>query len=167
MCFDDDDNDDFEFFTDDEETEKQREKAKAWFDNYDRCGSFNPDESILLYGCELTATDIQLANVFLARFKSLESACNVLKASNALRNVIGQGNTTKDPETTRWNMAYKPGQVVQFWPDGRNGETYLSETTSPAFDTPTGPCVMVADHVVAVLLCNVEPRKTTSPEVSR
>jgi hypothetical protein len=158
-----DDNNDDEFWN---EKRELNEEAKAFFANYDRAADFAPKETLLLYGCEVTATDIQLANVFLSRFKKLESACNVLRAASALRNVIGLGTSTADESTKRWNDVFHIGQQVQYWPDGRNGETYLSRTSSPAFDTPCGPCILVEDHETAVALCNVEPRKIKSPEVA-
>ncbi len=151
----------------DDDDEITPEDAKAFFDDYDKCSGFDPDDTILLFGCELSRTDLQLCSAFLSRFKTVNSACNALKASDALRNVIGYGKTTADPSTARWNAGYIPGQQVQFWPAGRNGESYLSETTSPAFDTPVGPCVLVADHSEAVPLCNVEPRSIKFPEVSQ
>ncbi len=164
MCFEyDDDNDDF--YKDD--SEKLNNEVSSFFDDYDRAGDFSPKESILLFGCDISPTELQLANVFLSRFKKLESACNVLRAADALRNVIGIGHTTTDEATRRWNDVNRVGQQVQFWPDGRNGETYLSRTSSPAFDTPGGPCILVEDHQTAVSLSNVEPRKVNSPEVSR
>ena len=161
MCFNEDDN---EFFRDDDSPTS--DDIKAFFDNYDRAADFRPDETILLFGCELTPSDLQLAAALLSRFKRVESACNVLRAADALRHVIGIGRATADESTKQWNNAFQVGQQVQFWPDGRNGETYLSRTTSPAFDTHKGPCILVEDHETAVALCNVEPRRIKTPEVN-
>jgi hypothetical protein len=161
MCFNNDD--DNEFFRDDDSPTS--DDIKAFFDNYDRAADFRPDETILLFGCELTPSDLQLAAALLSRFKRVKSACNVLRAADALRDVIGIGRTTADESTKRWNNMFQVGQQVQFWPDGRNGETYLSRTTSPAFDTHKGPCILVEDHETAVALCNVEPRRIKTPEV--
>ena len=100
----------------DDDDEITPEDAKAFFDDYDKCSGFDPDDTILLFGCELSRTDLQLCSAFLSRFKTVNSACNALKASDALRNVIGYGKTTADPSTARWNAGYIPGQQVQFWP---------------------------------------------------
>lgn len=174
MCFADDEEsvDDGSFFAEesvddgDEVQWVEQEAARQWLRDYDRAAEFDSERTLEIFGCELLPTDLQLANVFLCRFKKLESACNALRAAHALRLVIGDGRASSADETRQWNLAFAVGQQVQFWPDGRNGETYISKTSSPAFDTPIGPCILVEDYEVAVSLFNVQPSKINSPEVA-
>ncbi len=161
----DDIDDDDKFWRGDDETPSSG-SAKSFFDSHDKAADFAPDDTMLLFGCEISPVEPQLAVVFLSRFKKLESACNVLRAANALRDVIGIGAILPSEQTKHWNDQHDVGQQVQFWPEGLNGETYLSRTTSPAFNTAAGPCVLVADHDKAVPLVNVQPRKIDSPEVA-
>jgi hypothetical protein len=166
MCFQDDDIDHDDQFWRGDDDKPISDKAKSYFDDLDWAEEFCPNESFCLFGCTISQTELQLALALLSKFKSVESACNVLKAANALRELTGLGPVVHSEQTMNWNAQHQVGQMVQVWPIGLNGESFLTRTTTVAFDTAAGPCVLVADDDKAVPLTNVQPRQIDSPEVS-
>lgn len=99
-----------------------------------------------------------VANALLDISFDLHGAIEILKAAFALREFMGAARAKPTAETRDWNAQRETGQLVQYWPNGRNSDSFLTRTTSPAIDTPQGPAVLLEMAKRAVSLFDVEAR---------
>ncbi len=126
---------------------------------------FNPESrTIVMFDVGCSVADLQLATAMLHNVGSVEACMHLLKAAWHLRNLTG--HAAESEESRRWNRQHPVGTLVQFWIGGRNGETFLSRTASPAFDMAhVGPVLVVEDHQEAISLGCLQPSSVSHPEV--
>lgn len=117
---------------------------------------FEPDYlSIDAFGVWMDRTTFHLALAVIDRMENLGLAGTIelLKAANALRTLAGGVPTKPTEETRKWNEEHRPGTAIVV--NNPNCLSFIAVTTSPAFDTPLGPHVMVEDNFDAVPLHHV------------
>lgn len=134
---------------------------------------FEPNSQyMLMFNVELNHKQLLLANALLDHVEKDSSpegvqdqARAVLQAAMALRGLTGQRPSPPTEQARQWNAQTAVGDVVQVWLNGRNGDSFLSRTESPAIDTPCGPVVLIRDHHKAVSLFDVRAVSCSSQEV--
>jgi hypothetical protein len=163
MCF---------FEQDDDETadkfwreDQQQGSDDCAFYAYEQ--SCDPDShDQLIFDVAMTSQQLILASALIGMLKRRKDIYAVIDAAWSLKEFLGTKPVPQSAESRQWNERHEVGTVVQYYPNGRNGdETYLGRTSSPAIDTQSGPVVLIEGHKSAVSLLDVTPRKTTSPEV--
>lgn len=115
------------------------------------------DPILMLFNVECDLTTLQLANALLNWTGGVREAHNVLRAADALRDVLGLLGVPQTDESRQWNDQYETGQAVRVMSQDSESGEFLSRTTSPAIDTAGGAVVLVRDHDAAVPLCDVVP----------
>lgn len=149
MCFEDDDDD---FCSD-------HTKPSGEVDSGYNASDFAEDwPTWFLFNVEMGPKHLTVANVLLDMVPDLNSALEIMKAAFALREFMGTSRVQPTAKTRDWNAQHETGQLVQYWPNGRNSDSFLTRTTSPAIDTPQGPAVLLEMAKRAVSLFDVEAR---------
>lgn len=120
--------------------------------------TFDPNhDTITAYGMWMDKTIFHLCLALLDRVEPLgiSSAIECLKAASAVRKVAGGVPTKPTEECRKWNENHRPGTaIVVEYPESPSA--FIAVTTSIAFDTPSGPHVMIADSYDAVPLSAVK-----------
>ena len=127
-------------------------------------GGFIPeDHSLIIFNVETTVEDLWLSTALLNRLKTPEAVLEVVRAAEAMQRAFCLPNTGRQcGECDNWNRRYRPGQQVIV--SQADGDSFVSRTASPAFETPAGPHVLIEDHKHAVALSSVFPSSINSPE---
>lgn len=157
-------------YDDDESAEFWQDEQPSSQGNRHYCAfeqECNPDEhNQLIFDVAITSQQLLLASALIGMLGRLTDAHAVIEAAWSLREFLGMKPVQPSAESHQWNDRYEVGTVVEYFPQGRNGEqSYLGRTSSPAIDTQAGAVVLIEGHKNAVSLLNVIPRTTTSPEV--
>jgi hypothetical protein len=120
----------------------------------------------LLFHVSVNTHQLLLASALIGMVETLDEARAMVDAAWSMRECLLLKAVRQSKESRQWNERHEVGTVVQYYPNGRNGEeTYLGRTSSPAIDTQSGPVVLIQGNKSAVSLLDVIPRRTTSPEV--
>lgn len=101
-------------------------------------------------------TDVLLSLAVIDRAGSIEEAFRVLKAAESLRAFVGGVRTPFSAEVSDWNRSVPIGQSVVVTPGGSEFP-FVARTTSPAFDTPGGPMILIDSEIHAIPLTSVRP----------
>jgi len=118
--------------------------------------------TIRMFGVNMDVPALQLACGMLSYLGSMNACVDAIKVAGQLRNLIGNIRVAASAASCSWNRQFNVGQLVQIWPAGRNGDSFLTRTASTAFDTPTGSYVVVDDHHEAVSLPELAETKAAA-----